>query len=85
MHADAIDGSISTEHEDSDQRRRHLASLFRFAMHSSSLTSHKTRRSLPLHPQRHVRMREALLRMRIQEISGPLSVPFSYHSTHAQT
>ena len=27
MHADTMDGSISTEHEDSDQRRRRLATF----------------------------------------------------------
>ena len=69
MHADAMDGSISTKHEDSDQRRRRLATL---SLHHAYLTSHirpltdistitsNTRRSLPLHQPSHVRMREAL-------------------------
>ena len=71
-----MDGSISTEdeHNYSDQRRRRLAT-FASPYHASIHTDlHKTdqrsntRRSLPLHPPRHVRMREALLRIRIPSI-----------------
>ena len=58
MHADAMDGSISVEDEDSDQRKRCLATLS--LSHSSPLISN-TRRSLLLHPPLHACMSEALL------------------------
>ena len=61
--ADAMECSISTE--DGDQRRRRLDTLsLRHSSPRVTLTSN-TRRSLPLHPSLHVRIREALLHIRL--------------------